>query len=230
MSERENGKRIIPEVEIGADLRTAAPDLKLGVIMADVETTRNDETWKVLDEEANLQKEKFNLDNLSSEQSISAARSVYKRIGKDPSRYRVSSEALIRRALQGKELYRINNVVDVNNIVSIRSCFSVGSYDLDKISGNVSFRVGKNGETYKGIGKELINIEGLPVFVDNEGPFGSPTSDSERTMITTSSKRIMMVLISFAGEMDGKLKESLLDATSLLQQFTSAKNVKTRII
>jgi len=137
-----------------------------------------------------------------SNSDIAATRDAYRSLGKDPSRYRGSAEALLRRVTLGKALYFINNLVDINNLVSLESFLPVGSYDLARIAGEIVFRIGTSGESYKGIGKDLINIADLPVFADDEGPFGSPTSDSERSMITSSTRQFVMMIISFAGKAD----------------------------
>jgi DNA/RNA-binding domain of Phe-tRNA-synthetase-like protein len=130
---------------------------------------------------------------------IAATRQAYKTLGKEPSRYRNSAEALLRRITSGKGLYFINNLVDINNLISLESLMPVGTYDLGKITSPVSFRAGKSGESYKGIGKDLLNIADLPVFADAEGAFGSPTSDSERAMITMATVKFAMMIISFSG-------------------------------
>ena len=131
---------------------------------------------------------------------IAATRSAYKALGKDPARYRGSAEALLRRILAGKGLPQINAVVDVINMVSVESRLPIGLYDLARVSGDVVFRAGRAGETYKGIGKYDLNLEGLPVFSDALGPHGSPTSDSERTMVTDQTKRVLAIMVSFAGQ------------------------------
>jgi DNA/RNA-binding domain of Phe-tRNA-synthetase-like protein len=131
--------------------------------------------------------------------AILATRAAYKALGKDPARYRGSAEALLRRVIAGKGLPRINNVVDVINLVSAESRLPVGLYDLAHVEGDILFRAGRAGETYKGIGKYDLNLEGLPVFCDAAGPHGSPTSDSERTMVTLETKQVIAILISFGG-------------------------------
>lgn len=188
-----------------------------------------EELWNYMDNDiiAKIQKS-FTLENLSDQINIKNSREAYKSLGKEPSRYRVSSEALIRRILQGKGLYKINNVVDTNNLISIETGYSVGSYDLDKIQGNISFRIGKDGEEYEGIGKEMINIAKLPVFADDLGAYGSPTSDSKRTMITEETQNVLTVLISFNG-MEG-LEKSLDQAKHYLIQYANAEEVKSVII
>jgi DNA/RNA-binding domain of Phe-tRNA-synthetase-like protein len=136
---------------------------------------------------------------LESPQFLST-RAAYKALGKDPARYRGSAEALLRRVIAGKGLPRINAVVDIINLVSVESRLPIGLYDLRNVSGDIVFRPGRAGETYKGIGKYDLNLEGLPVFCDAQGPHGSPTSDSERTMVTSETKSVLAVIISFGGK------------------------------
>jgi len=131
---------------------------------------------------------------------IVATRAAYKALGKDPARYRGSAEALLRRIIAGKGLPRINAVVDIINLVSVESRLPIGLYDLAHVQGDIVFRAGRAGGTYKGIGKYDLNLEGLPVFCDALGPHGSPTSDSERTIVTSETKNVLAVIISFAGK------------------------------
>jgi DNA/RNA-binding domain of Phe-tRNA-synthetase-like protein len=130
---------------------------------------------------------------------ITATRAAYKALGKDPARYRGSAEALLRRIIAGKGLPQINAVVDIINLVSVESRLSIGLYDLANVNGDITFRAGRAAETYKGIGKYDLNLEGLPVFSDATGPHGSPTSDSERTMVTSATKNVVAIIISFSG-------------------------------
>ena len=189
----------------------------------------NKELWEYIEKEViNNVKEMFNLENLTEQINIKTSRKAYKALGKEPSRYRVSSEALIRRILQGKGLYRINNVVDTNNLISIETGYSVGSYDLENLHGNINFRIGNIGEKYQGIGKEMINIENLPVFADDFGAYGSPTSDSTIAMITEKSKDILTVLISFNGMKD--LEESIDIAKKYLTKYADAEDIRSIIV
>src|SRR5271169_3598110 len=96
--------------------------------------------------------------------AISATRSGYRALGKDPARYRGSAEALLRRLISGKHFPNINCVVDIINLVSVESRLPIGLYDLANVQGDITFRAGRNGETYKGIGKFDLNLENLPVF------------------------------------------------------------------
>src|SRR5580692_11681047 len=158
---------------------------------------------------------------------ITATRAAYKALGKDPARYRGSAEALLRRVAAGKGLPQINAVVDVINLVSVESRLSIGLYDLAHVSGDIVFRAGLAGESYKGIGKYDLNLEGLPVFCDQFGPHGSPTSDSERTMVTAETKQVMGIIISFGGA-DG-LERWAQRMMELLQKYASGKNTQLEI-
>ena len=159
---------------------------------------------------------------------ILATRAAYKALGKDPARYRGSAEALLRRVIARKGLPRINNVVDVINLVSVESRLPVGLYDLAYVQGDIVFRAGRAGETYKGIGKYDLNLEGLPVFCDALGPHGSPTSDSERTMVTLATKRVIAIIVSFGGA-DG-LERWTRGMCELLVLYAAAQGAETQLI
>jgi DNA/RNA-binding domain of Phe-tRNA-synthetase-like protein len=159
---------------------------------------------------------------------ITPTRAAYKALGKDPARYRGSAEALLRRLIAGKGLPQINAVVDVINLVSVESRLSIGLYDLAHLSGDIVFRAGRAGETYKGIGKYDLNLEGLPVFCDSVGPHGSPTSDSERTMVTAETKRVVAAVISFSGR-DG-LARWTQRLSDLFQRYASGNSLEQEIV
>src|SRR5580693_6175247 len=152
---------------------------------------------------------------------ILATRAAYKALGKDPARYRGSAEALLRRVIAEKGLPRINAVVDIINLVSVESRLPIGLYDLAHVSGDIVFRAGRAGETYKGIGKYDLNLEGLPVFCDALGPHGSPTSDSERTMVTAGTKQVVAAIISFGGK--DQLERWAQRMVALLERYASAR-------
>lgn len=158
---------------------------------------------------------------------VEATRAAYKALGKDPARYRGSAEALLRRMVAGKGLPQINSVVDVINLVSVESRLPIGLYDLAHVTGEIIFRAGQAGETYKGIGKYDLNLEGLPIFCDTAGPHGSPTSDSERTMVTAATKEVLAVIVSFGGvENLSRWTERI---STLLTQHAAAKNVRIEL-
>jgi len=159
---------------------------------------------------------------------IVATRAAYKALGKDPARYRGSAEALLRRIVAGKGMPEINSVVDAINLVSVESRLPVGLYDLGHIVGDIIFRAGLAGETYKGIGKFDLNLEGLPVFCDTAGPHGSPTSDSERTMVTAETKQVLAIIVSFGGPEN--LDRWTQRLAALLQQHAAGTEVVTSIV
>jgi len=158
---------------------------------------------------------------------IKATREGYKALGKDPARYRGAAEALLRRLITGKSFPQINAVVDIINLVSVESRLPIGLYDLGNVKGNIVFRAGRPGETYKGIGKYDLNLEGLPVFADDAGPHGSPTSDSERTMVTSATTRVAAILISFGGA-EG-LEASCQRMSTLLQRYAGGYDIRFEI-
>jgi DNA/RNA-binding domain of Phe-tRNA-synthetase-like protein len=159
---------------------------------------------------------------------IAATRAAYKALGKDPARYRGSAEALLRRVIAGKGLPQINAVVDAINLVSVESRLPIGLYDLAHVNGQIVFRAGGAGETYKGIGKFDLNLECLPVFCDELGPHGSPTSDSERTMVTEQTRQALAVIISFSGKETLRLWTDRL--AELLQRYASAGECGTFVV
>ena len=131
---------------------------------------------------------------------IAATRKVYRSCGKDPSRYRPASEALIRRLLQGKELYQRDTLVDLVNLASIAYGYSIGGFDADKFQGDtLTLGVGKAGEPYEGIGRGTINIEGLPVYRDQIGGVGTPTSDNERTKMEMNTTHLVVLINGYDG-------------------------------
>jgi DNA/RNA-binding domain of Phe-tRNA-synthetase-like protein len=125
--------------------------------------------------------------------TVKAVRTIFHRTGVDPTRYRPSSEALLRRVLKGKGLYFINSVVDVVNYFSLKTLLPMGVFDADRLKPPLEFRPGRDGETYEGVGRDVLNLSGFPLLADSEGPFGSAVSDSVRTRITASTTRLLWV-------------------------------------
>lgn len=217
------------QLTIAPELKTKCPRIALGLVTARVALTeappelleemkvRAEEILKLSEPRAVLESSK-----------ILATRSGYKALGKDPSRYRGSSEALLRRIISGKSFPQINAVVDSINLLSVESRLSIGLYDLAQVQGDIVFRAGRTAETYKGIGKYDLNLEGLPVFCDEIGPHGSPTSDSERTMVASATQNIAAILVSFGGP-DG-LESSCQRLSDLLQRYAAGSDIDIRIV
>jgi DNA/RNA-binding domain of Phe-tRNA-synthetase-like protein len=217
------------EIKVSDELKIKVPDLRLFCIECEVEVKQTPvDLWKLLSEKCGNLHSGLQLEDISSLPAIKASRKAYKACGKDPARYRLSAEALLRRIVKGEELYRISNVVDLLNLVSISSGFSIGGYDAGKIQGDIWFGTGKAGEPYSGIGRGDLNIEGLPVFRDELGAFGSPTSDSVRTCVDGNTRRFLMVIISFGAS--HQLTETGSLAVQLLSEFADANNLEINII
>ena len=141
----------------------------------------------------------MNIEQIKTREHIAQTRACCKALGKDVKRYRNSAEALNRRVLQGKGLYQINNVVEVNNLLSLDTGYSLGSYDLEKLEGDIVWKPAGEGVHYQGIGKEAVNIEFLPVLSDRQGFFGNPNSDSTRALITPQTTQLLMCVFGFGG-------------------------------
>ena len=156
--------------------------------------------------------------DIPKREEIAAARRAYRAFGKDPSRYRCSAEAMCRRIVQGKGLYHINNVVDCGNLFSIKTGYSLGIYDAEKVGEKLIWRVAPEGTCYKGIGKDEINVEFLPVLEDEKGPFGNPTSDSVRTRVTEETREILAVVFGFA-ETTGGIETEVTELFEMFQKY-----------
>ncbi len=133
---------------------------------------------------------------------IAPARQLYRHFGIDPTRYRPSSEALLRRVLRGERLPRVNSLVDVANVVSLRLQVPIGLYDLAHVRGSLTLRLGREGESYAGIRKEQVNVAGRICVADDAGPCGNPSADSGRTMITTATERAAWIFFLPVAERD----------------------------
>ena len=216
-------------ITLSDDFRTADIEVALGCIQCRVSVAKSDPALELeLDAE-----QKARLENLggrppSEVPQIAAARRAYRAFGKDPARYRVSSEALMRRLIKDQGIYRINTVVDTNNLISLRTGHSVGAFTADGIRPPVVFRRADAGETYEGIGRGPLNLEGLPVFADAEGPFGSPTSDSERTKVTLETQSLFLVIVAFG--QDPELEATLAWAAEKLAAYCGATDLETRLV
>src|SRR3954463_16265095 len=215
-------------LSIHTELKRALPSISLDCVCATVRVEKqNAALWDEISAHLAHLTATIKPEQITTFPQIAAMRQAYKALGKDPSRYRGSAEALLRRVLAGKGLYQINSVVDINNLVSLESLNPAGTYDLEKITPLIELRIGAAGESYKGIGKDLINIESLPVFADAAGSFGSPTSDSERAMVTLQTQKVLMVVFSFTGPQD--LDQWVSRAGELLHRYCGGEEIETSI-
>lgn len=206
------------------------PSIRLGVLrfQADVKES-NELFWTYLDEEVlpNIRKE-IEGKEWNEIPGIKGSRAAYKAFGRNPGRYRVSSEALLRRVRRKDELYHINSVVDVNNLISVESGLSAGSYDLDQIDGPILFRKAQKGEGYSGIGKDFLDMENMLVLADEKGIFGSSMSDSTRAMVTKNTKDILVVIYCFEDDVD--LENLLKHAGQSFEKYASVREPESWIV
>jgi DNA/RNA-binding domain of Phe-tRNA-synthetase-like protein len=216
------------EIRMAPELKAKCAKAALGCVEAAVETGATppglEEALRLCEEKiAKLPEPRAVLEA----SAIVTTRAGYKALGKDPARYRGSAEALLRRLIAGKGMPRINNVVDVINLVSVESRLPIGLYDLAHVEGPIEFRAGRAGETYKGIGKYDLNLEGLPLFADARGPHGSPTSDSERTMVGEATKRVLAIIVSLGGV--APLSDAMKGLADLLTLYADGREIDCRI-
>jgi DNA/RNA-binding domain of Phe-tRNA-synthetase-like protein len=156
-------------------------------------------------------------------EEIAAVRTMYKRVGIDPTKRRPSSEALLRRVRKGEGLPRINSMVDVCNWCSLEFQLPYGLYDAAHIEGDVMLRLGAEGESYPGIRKDEVHVGGRITLADSRGPFGNPTSDSARTMVTPATTRALVVVFA-PREIDARRLDHVVEVTARrMQEFTGAK-------
>lgn len=219
----------IPVLSISEELRTLCPECRLGwLTFTAVPKERSASIDARLETLLPMLRTKLEETPLADMPNLGESRRAYKACGKDPGRWRVSSEALYRRVRQGKELYRINTVVDVNNLVSLETGFSLGSYDRECLGRALVLRRGLAGESYDGIGKGAVDLEHLPLLADELGPVGSPTSDSTRAMITAKSRRILTLIYSFSPL--AALEQAVDIASRSFAEWAEAEDLHTGIL
>ena len=166
-------------------------------------------------------KQKFQNIAPSDDPVVSATRRMYRQVGWEPTKYRPSSEALVRRLIQGKGLYRINNLVDYGNLVSARFHIPMGLYDLDRVHGDIYMDVGNEGESYEGISKPKISAEGKIILRDHDGVFGNPTSDSKRTSITEKTNHVLALFFISSTIDDFYARHTIESLAQCYSRFTS---------
>lgn len=178
--------------------------------------------WKEIHEVGERMRLNLTTESLKQMTSIAATRAIYKKCGKDPSRYRPASEQLIRRMLQGKELYQIDTLVDLINLASISYGYSIGGFDADKFVGDtLVLGIGREGEPYEGIGRGPLNIAGLPVYRDAQGGVGTPTSDHERTKISLQTTHLVVLINGYDGN-EQRVLENARYISQLLRQYAGS--------
>lgn len=211
-------------IEIEEGFRRACPGFRGVAISADIVNSEPDDAlWCEIDSRVAAYREAYTVDSVKDIDAIRATRDAYRALGKDPSRYRPSAEALCRRVLRGMQLYRVSTVVDLVNLVSMETGYSIGGFDADKIVGDrLVLGVGRDGEPYEGIGRGPLNIASLPVYRDGAGGIGTPTSDNERTKIDLATSHLLLIVNSYGATSPDDASEEL---EALLLKYASASNI-----
>lgn len=209
-------------ITISPEIQTRCPEYRGAAVFAEVTNSAYSEgLWQEIAAFTQELRANDTTDSIKCQPVIAATREAYKRCGKDPSRYRPSAEALRRRLLRGLELYQIDTLVDLINLVSLRTGHSIGGFDADKIEGtSLELGIGRADEPFEGIGRGVLNIEGLPVYRDQAGGIGTPTSDNERTKMDLGTRHILAIVNGYNGE-EG-LKEAAEMILELLVKYASA--------
>ena len=210
---------------VSNEIKSVCPEFVGAAVEARV---RNSQFCQKLWNEIHILEDRFRqtltTESLKDMPSIAATRRVYKACGKDPSRYRPASEQLIRRMLQGKELYQIDTLVDLVNLASIAFGYSIGGFDADKFVGNtLTLGIGREGEPYEGIGRGPLNIAGLPVYRDAQGGVGTPTSDNERTKMTLETTHLVVLINGYDGNRE-RVMENAQYLKQLIERFASGSD------
>lgn len=216
-------------IEIDPRIRHICPQVQIGMIHAQVVNSETcDELWQEIEDEAKKIAQDYELLAINQRPAIAATRRLYKALGKDPGRYRVASEALCRRIIRGLGLYRLTALIDIVNLVSVKSGYAISGLDADKLVGDtLTMGVGEKDEVYCGIGRGPLNIEGLPVYRDALGGVATPTSDEERTKFTLDTRHVQININAFAPEMP--LDEAVNWTSMLLEKYAQATNLETNL-
>lgn len=211
---------------VSEEIKRHCPDYRGAALHATVQNSAHcDALWEEIAAFTQELQTTDTPDSIKQQPAIAATRAAYRSLGKDPSRYRPSAEALRRRLLRGLELYRIDTLVDLINLVSLRTGYSIGGFDADKIVGTeLELGVGRADEPFEGIGRGALNIEGLPVYRDREGGIGTPTSDHERTKMGLETTHILAIINGYSGA-EG-LEEAAQWTADLLRRYASATDVE----
>lgn len=217
------------QVEIDPRILEVCPQVRIGLVSATVVNEPTcDALWAEIEAAAEDVKQRFALLAINERPAIAGTRRLYRALGKDPSRYRVSSEALCRRIIRGLGIYRLTTLIDVVNLISIKSGYAISGLDRDKIAGNkLTMSVGTADDIYNGIGRGVLNIEGMPVYRDAAGPIATPTSDEERTKFTDETTHVQININAFVPEMP--LEEAVEWMAELLKKYAHATDVETQI-
>ena len=207
-------------IVVSSEIQTVCPEFIGACVEANVSNSPYCQPlWDEIDAMGNKYRSTLTTESLKQLSGIAATRRVYRACGKDPSRYRPASEALIRRQLTNKSLYQIDTLVDLTNLASIAYGYSIGGFDADKFHGDtLTLGIGRASE---GISRGMINIEGLPVYRDATGGVGTPTSDNERTKITLETTHLVVLINGYDGN-EANVKANAEYIQELLRKYCNS--------
>jgi DNA/RNA-binding domain of Phe-tRNA-synthetase-like protein len=209
-------------IQISTKIRETCPELRLAILTCEVKNSiTSDAFWAEMEDEFRNIRATYSLEEINKRPEIQATRKAYKVLGKDPNRYRPSAEALCRRIVREIPMYKVSILVDIINLVSIRSGFSIGGFDLAKIQGDVELGVGTNTDEFEAIGRGLLNVDGLPLYRDNIGGIGTPTSDNERTKISDDTTQLLLIINGYSGKVG--LQDAVDHSIELLQKYAGLR-------
>ena len=211
------------KITIKKEISDILPLFNVHAFTMDVKVENSDIIDNKIKELENKINNELTLEQVLQIPSIKNARDSYKKLGKDPSRYRLACESLFRRLVKGNGLYRVSNVVDAGNVLSIELAKSTAVLDYNKLQGDIHIRIGTSEDIYYGIGRGLINVTNIPLYVDEVSPFGSPTSDTERTSITEETNKILLMVICFDELQKENIEEISLD---IFKKYAYASNIE----
>jgi len=205
------------------------PGLCVAFIEADITNAPTDDAlWAKITTAEQRIRDSYELSDVNKHPAIAATRAAYKILGKEPNRYRPSAEALMRRAVKGMELYRTLTMVDLINLVSLATGHSIGAFDRDLIDGDsLTLGVGREGEPYEAIGRGQLNIACLPVWRDRVGGVGTPTSDNDRTKLSSDTRHVVITVNIYGGYPSADDTVALI--VSLMEEHAAAKNITVQI-
>lgn len=215
-------------IHIDPAIRQLVPAFAMAVLELDVRVFENPALDEHIAQYEDDLSTRYDISDVIHLATIKDGRDAYKAFGKDPSRYRLAVESLYRRIVKGNRLYRINNIVDAGNILSLATQKSVAVLDDERVNGDVTIRLGQESDTFHGIGRGRLSIDRIPVYVDKDGPFGSTTSDTERTMIRPDTTKVLLFILSFSGP--EPLSKDIELATEMFARYGDGQVHSSRVI
>lgn len=211
------------KLTISEEITSLVPLFNIIAYTMDVNNSKTPEVDSYLSETLKEYTNLFDLGEVTKIPKLKETRDGYKIFGKDPSHTRPACEAILRRFLKGDGLYRLGDIIDLGNILSLKTMRSVCVVDLLKLQGDINVRLGNESDVYYGINRGIVNVSNIPIYVDNISPFGSTTSDTDRTKVTNTTQSILVMIICFSYNEIDKDEKLMLD---IYKKYAQARNIK----